>query len=228
MKLYTYCLRYDYGSAPNPYWGICTLVICKPVIRRTAEVGDWVVGFCSASFENSKYPRHIVYAMQVTDKMMLKEYDAFCQQNYPGKIPIWGSRDYRRRVGDCIYDFSSGDDDPILRDGVHNEANRERDLNGYYALISNHFYYFGDKPRKLPLNLEPIVHKTPGHKSNANADYVNEFIEWIKNIGLTPNTPRRKPQLIDEIMNDPQARLRCASRDLEISNEDEEVLEGTI
>jgi len=42
--LYTYCIPYDDGAAPNPYWGICTLVICKPVIRRTAEVGDWIVG----------------------------------------------------------------------------------------------------------------------------------------------------------------------------------------
>lgn len=32
--LYTYCIPYDDGAAPNPYWGICTLVICKPVIRR--------------------------------------------------------------------------------------------------------------------------------------------------------------------------------------------------
>ena len=45
MKLYTYCLRYDDGAAPNPYWGVCTLVICKPAIRRSAEPGDWVVVF---------------------------------------------------------------------------------------------------------------------------------------------------------------------------------------
>ena len=41
-KLYSYCLPYDDGAAPNPFWGTCTLVICKPAIRRTARVGDWI------------------------------------------------------------------------------------------------------------------------------------------------------------------------------------------
>ena len=45
--LFTYCIPIDDGAAPNPYWGICTLVICKPVIRRVANVGDWVVGIGS-------------------------------------------------------------------------------------------------------------------------------------------------------------------------------------
>ena len=42
--LYSYTIPYDDGAAPNPYWGVLTLAICKPVIRRTAEIGDWVVG----------------------------------------------------------------------------------------------------------------------------------------------------------------------------------------
>ena len=228
MKLYTYLLRYDYGSAPNPYWGICTLVICKPVIRRTADIGDWVVGFCSASFENNKYPCHIVYAMKVTGKMTMKEYDEHCRKKHRKKIPNWGSRDYRRRVGDCIYDYSSGGGDPILRVGVHTEENRDRDLGGCYALISNRYYYFGNKPRELPIHLEPIVHKTRNHKSNANADYVNEFVEWIESLELNTNKLHVKPQLWKEIMNDPEARSKCAARDLEIANEDEEVSAETV
>jgi hypothetical protein len=39
-KLYSYCIPVDDGAAPNPFWDICTLVICKPVIRRTAQIGD--------------------------------------------------------------------------------------------------------------------------------------------------------------------------------------------
>jgi hypothetical protein len=49
MILYSYCLRYDDRAAPNPYHGICTLVICKPAIRRTANVGDWIIGLGSVS-----------------------------------------------------------------------------------------------------------------------------------------------------------------------------------
>lgn len=49
MKLYRYVMTYDTGLAPNPYHGYCTLALCKPQIRRTAQVGDWIMGFGSVS-----------------------------------------------------------------------------------------------------------------------------------------------------------------------------------
>lgn len=65
--LYTYCIPYDDGAAPNPYWGICTLAICKPVIRRVARVGDWVVGTGSSHSPIGDVAGAVVYAMQVTE-----------------------------------------------------------------------------------------------------------------------------------------------------------------
>ncbi|MBC6697349.1 Nmad2 family putative nucleotide modification protein [Hymenobacter puniceus] len=44
MALYSYVLRFDTGDAPNPYGGVCTLAVCKPAIRRTAQIGDWILG----------------------------------------------------------------------------------------------------------------------------------------------------------------------------------------
>ena len=78
--LYTYVMPYDGGSAPNPYWGICTLVICKPKIRLSAQVGDWVVGTgsirarvtdrefrdMSGRVERSRYAAGIVLLGRVT------------------------------------------------------------------------------------------------------------------------------------------------------------------
>jgi len=46
-RLYSYTIPIDDGAAPNPFWGTCTLAICKPAIRRTAKVGNWVVGLGS-------------------------------------------------------------------------------------------------------------------------------------------------------------------------------------
>lgn len=40
-QIYSYVLRYDDGVAPNPYGGVCTLAICKPVIRKKPK---WVIG----------------------------------------------------------------------------------------------------------------------------------------------------------------------------------------
>ena len=42
-RVYTYVLASDVGFAPNPFAGYCTVACCKPVIRRTARVGDWIV-----------------------------------------------------------------------------------------------------------------------------------------------------------------------------------------
>ena len=39
MTLYSYIVAYDGGSAPNPFHEFCTLAICKPGMRRTAEKG---------------------------------------------------------------------------------------------------------------------------------------------------------------------------------------------
>ena len=194
MKLYTYCLRFDDGAAPNPYWGLCTLVICKPAIRRTAVVGDWVVGLGSANSPVGNISNCVVYAMKVTEKMSMAEYDDFCRRQFPRKIPKWGSRYFRERMGDCIYDFSAKAA-PGLRESVHSEANRERDLGGKNALISRHFFYFGDHPVKLPDHLRPIMHTTQGHKSGANAEYLGAFVEWIEGLGYCPNQLHGKPQL---------------------------------
>src|ERR1700690_770432 len=149
MRLYTYCLRYDDGAAPNPYWGICTLVICKPAIRRTAEIGDWIVGLGSVNSPIGDKSDYLVYAMKVTEKMTMQEYDQFCLTKYPMKIPDWRSRPYIRGRGGGLYDYSAGSI-PKMRWGIHNAANEVRDLSGIYALVSKHFYYFGDRPIKLP------------------------------------------------------------------------------
>ena len=64
-SLFSYCLRYDAGAAPNPFWDICTLTICKPVIRRTAKRGDWVIGIGSREFKEIYITKSIVYAMEI-------------------------------------------------------------------------------------------------------------------------------------------------------------------
>ena len=198
MKLYSYCLKNDSGAAPNPYWGVCTLVICKPEIRKTANIGDWIVGIGSANSPIGDISDCVVYAMKVTDRKTMKEYDQFCKNRLQGKIPDCNHKTYARRVGDCIYDYSASDN-PELRDGVHNEGNRGTDLGGEYALLSDYFWYFGDKPVRLPKGLLPIRHPSPGHKSNANDPYIFEFIKWIENLPFQPNKIHGEPQMRDQI-----------------------------
>src|SRR5690242_16400143 len=154
-RLFSYTLRYDYGSAPNPYWGVCTLTICKPEIRRRAKRGDWVVGLGSKDSPIGDISDSVVYAMKVTDKKSLRDYDRFCRNNFRAKIPSWSSTVFKKRVGDCIYDYSRSNN-PTQRKGIHDSKCRRTDLRGKYALLSTHFYYFGDHPVRLPSYLKGI------------------------------------------------------------------------
>ncbi|MFX0125956.1 MAG: hypothetical protein ACFFAE_20210 [Candidatus Hodarchaeota archaeon] len=206
MKLFSYCLRYDDGAAPNPFWGICTLTICKPAIRRTASIGDWVVGTGSKKVRgHGDLSNRLVYAMKITDKKTLKEYDSFCREKAPKKIPDWEHRDYRRRLGDCLYDYSTKP--PIQRKGVHNKKNVKTDLSGKNSLISNHFYYFGDKPIAIPESLKPIVLQRQGHRKDLNETYIPLFLEWIEGQNLELNTLYGNPQL--NIFDDPACQSAC-------------------
>lgn len=176
-RLFTYTIPVDDGAAPNPYWGYCTLTICKPRIRSVAEVGDWVVGIGSMS---KGFEGRVVYAMKITQVIPLTSYEEFVLKYCPEKIPDISNADIRRRVGDCIYDYSSRI--PKIRKSVHDESNRDTDLSGKNSLVSNDFYYFGNKPVPLPKNLLNITHPTQGHKSTANNPYVSEFETWIRGL----------------------------------------------
>jgi hypothetical protein len=192
-RLFSYCIPIDDGAAPNPFWGLCTLVICKPKIRRAASVGDWIVGTGSCHSPIGDVSSRIVYAMRVSKKLPMSEYDAFAREHCPGKIPDWSHDDPRRRLGDAIYDFRSNP--PRLRPSVHNEGNRERDLSGGYALISDHFFYFGDQPRLLPPALRRIARQRQGHRSVANDALLKPFLAWLDRLGLRANRLYGTPQL---------------------------------
>jgi hypothetical protein len=216
-RLFTYCIPYDDGAAPNPYWGVCTLVICKPRIRKAANLGDWIVGTGAIKSPIGDVSGQVVYAMKVTQKMSLEEYDIYTKSRLPNKIPDWRNKDKRKRLGDSIYDFSKGL--PIQRRSVHNEYNITTDLSGRYALLSDHFYYFGNKPIPLPLELRDIVKQGQGHRSNQNAPYFDSFVEWLEGLGYKANTLLGEPQF-DLFANEQNVSL-CAKARCSEAEEDE-------
>ena len=69
--MFSYVVRYDFGFAPNPFHGVCTLATCKPQIRRAAAVGDWVVGTGSAP---NRLTGRLVYSMRVSEAMSYDDY----------------------------------------------------------------------------------------------------------------------------------------------------------
>jgi hypothetical protein len=188
-----------------------------------AKIGDWVVGTGSKNSPKGDLSGKVVYAMKITDKMEMSKYDEYVRKFLPWKIPDWRNEEYAKRVGDAIYDFSSKS--PKLRTGVHKEKNRETDLGGLYALLSKHFYYFGDQPVPLPPSLMGIVRQGQGHRSRSNVAFVDQFIDWIENLGKPRNETIGKPQLIlsasDESGECARIRRSCAIADEEITDQEE-------
>ncbi len=221
MRLFTYCITYDTGAAPNPFWGLCTLAICKPVIRRVANVGDWV---CATGSVEDGMENKVIYAMKITQKMTLEEYDDFCREQQQNKIPDWKGNDPKRRVGDCIYYFVNGD--PHLRDSVHDKSNMSTDLGGIYALLSDDFYYFSREGVSLPERLMPIVKQGQAHKSDSNDNYKEDFVNWItgtKEFEKYKNNSSEVLPMHFKDIEDVNCCLKCSKRDIESDLEDEKL-----
>lgn len=222
-RLYTYCLPYDDGAAPNPTDGVCTLVICKPRIRATAKVGDWIVGTGAMHARRGDGTSHdmsgrMIYAMKVSRVMSMQEYDKYTREHLPGKIPQTDSD-----RGDSIYDFSGRE--VVQRPGPHLPANMKTDLGGKNALLAEEFYYFGDAAPQLPEHLVAIAQNRQGHRVRLNAEFLSPFVGWIESLNLAPGSVLGAPLMAgsDEI-----CRRWCATCRADDDEQDDEVVSAVV
>ena len=162
----------------------------------------------------------VIYAMRVSRSSSMRDYDEFCRAELRGKIPDWRSRNFKNRVGDCIYDFANREE-PRLRRSVHNKRHRETDLGGKNVLLSDHFLYFGNRPRRLPAHLFPIIHQAQGHKSWANAPYLDAFEHWIGTLNLQPNKTYGEPIGKPLMMRHAKVAAKCRADDCQADSEEE-------
>lgn len=186
--LFTYRITHDTGFAPNPFGGVCTLVTCKPKIRLAAMPGDWIAAIAAASPELRSHKNRLLYAMRVTTKMTMAEYDELTRKTLKIKLAEAHSNDPVKRVGDSIFDFRY--DPPTPRPSMHSHSPKTlaKDQRGGYALLSDHFYYFGDKAIELPTGMLTIFPQSQGHRSAANDEFFDAFVAWIEGLGFPPNT----------------------------------------
>jgi hypothetical protein len=157
-QIYYYILRYDDGIAPCVDSGALTLAICKPMIRRTAKEGDWVMGISPKA-----HGHKLCYAAQVTEKINGQEY--------------YVARRFRKR-GDRIYSFN-GSRFQLRNHSVHTEADRGTDL-GRYPVYKNSvvlrsargaFWYFGKKAIDIPRDQFPALNRRLDRLSQGHRVY---------------------------------------------------------
>ncbi len=215
-RLFSYTIPVDDGAAPNPFGGLCTLAICKPGIRKVAQIGDWIAGCGSKNAPSGDLSGRLVYAMRVAEVHSLADYDRLAPKKWPSRIPKVNSKDLGERLGDCIYDFSTTP--TSQRAGVHDSTNQQTDLSGENALIASHFLYFGSKAIRLPAHLKGICHQMRGHRSDSNAPFVQPFIDWLASLRLVPGQLYGWPDYIVDWGNAPHCGCRSRQADGENDN----------
>lgn len=150
-KIYIYVVDRDFGFAPNPFHGYCTLATCKPRIRNTSGIGDWVIGVGGSTL---KATGRCVFAMRVSRIITFNEY--WTNPEYKDKKPVRnGSK--KMLLGDNIYYFNEADaawqqaaSHHSNPDGTINTANKDRDTQSRNVLIADYFYYFGSNAPDFP------------------------------------------------------------------------------
>jgi Nucleotide modification associated domain 2 len=186
MIIYSYRLDHDLGLAPNPFGKFCTLTVCKPDIRKSKrlKLGDWIIGTGSKALEGTtgrKLTNKLIYAMRLTDRISLESY--WSDSRFQYKKPIMNGTlttmfgdnfYYKDEFGNWIQEDSAHSN----ADGSINHKHLKTDTKGNNALISEHFYYFGDNAPIIPKELSGICHSTQGQKI-LDAQLSVDFVKWI-------------------------------------------------
>jgi hypothetical protein len=130
-RIYFYKLTADNGGAPCIRYGLLSLAICKPTIRKTAREGDLIFGFAANSLHRDN---RLIYVARVTKKLC-------------GGVYYKNSRYSRRR--DCIYQLSGMRFVWKKSSAYHGPEQINHDLGQHpdypraNVLLSRDFRYFG-------------------------------------------------------------------------------------
>ncbi|MDT4329135.1 hypothetical protein BJL95_02030 [Methylomonas sp. LWB] len=196
--LYTYAITRDYGFAPNPFHGICTLATCKPDIRKSANIGDWILGIGGSNMNSAS--RKCIFLMKVTKKISFQEY--WHDPIYSIKKPLRNGSQVRM-VGDNIYhvdlhgNWLQEDSHHSNPDGSINHENLKRDAGKTDdVLLSDKFLYFGHKAIEIDLDSIGYHHRI--------RNYTKNLITESNNTGMLLNSILEKHQKnLNLVISDP-------------------------
>lgn len=195
-NVYFYVVNYDLGFAPNPFDGVCTLACCMPTVRRTARLGDWIVGMGGRAL---KATGSCIYAMRVDGDLSFDQY--WASERFRGKRPARnGSR--KKMVGDNIYHRDPATGLWLQENSVHSRLdggqdalNTRHDTQTDRILFSDKFFYFGaSAPAVPPAMLKQIGFKNGRGHRKYDLKKCGSFLAWVeKQGGGHPNLLRCDP-----------------------------------
>jgi hypothetical protein len=180
-------MRRDYGFAPNPFYGYCTLATCKPQIRLSACIGDWIIG--TGAKDKNNLAGYLIYGMKVDEVM---DFDTYWNDHrFLCKRPVLNGS-LKQLYGDNIYhrcrnQWIQANSHHSLENGYPNERNINYDTRINRLLISRKFVYYGSAAIKIPEDFrlyhptgEDICCNGRGHRVKSNEIAVT-FETWLEN-----------------------------------------------
>lgn len=184
MRIYTYIVARDYGFAPNPFYGTCTLATCKSPIRNTASIGDWVMGTGPAT---KRLQGRLVYCMKVAQTLSFDEYwndEAFIRKRPRRDGPI------KAAYGDNIYHRSpesiwlQADSHHSLEDGSTNSENVSSDTKVDRVLVGASYSYWGRDAIEIPAEFTDgdvsIVRSGVGYRCHFPSEFARAIDAWLE------------------------------------------------
>lgn len=173
-RVISYVVASDTGLAPNIMGGICTLTVCKPVIRRVAKKGDLIVGFSTARDDRHK----VIYAMYVDEKILYEDY--FNDSRFQCKKPIYLSN------GDNFFSKNQNQLQIAFKNAAHygKEIAIQRDLKTPFSIVGKQFWYFGRNAPILPIALHGTkltLNDTyrRGHRITTTPTSIDTLQKWL-------------------------------------------------
>lgn len=180
MTVFSYVIEHDFGFAPNPFHGACTLACCKPKIRKKATVGDYILGTGAA---RPKLIGHLIYWMRVDEVTTFDQY--WSDRRFHRKKPVMSGTTFLR-YGDNIYhhdgrkDFKQEDSFHSLEDGSISIGDLHRDTGETdKVLVGREFTYWGRSGVKVPDQLACFVKKGPGHRCQFTEEQIAALLAWL-------------------------------------------------
>ena len=189
MRLFSYVVARDYGFAPNPFFGVCTLATCKPTIRRIGSVGDWIIG---TGGKQGNQKGCLVYVMRITEAMTFNEY--WDDKRFLHKRPnLRGSK--KQAFGDNIYfqdeigQWQQQNSHHSYANGSPNPHNICHDTKADRVLLSEDYAYWGGLGVSIPQRFRNYngydICAGRGHKSQFPEDLIRDFVAWFRGLGVS-------------------------------------------
>lgn len=179
-RLLSYVIASDDGLAPNIDGGVCTLSVCKPIIRKTAQVGeDMILGFSSRWHGEHR----LIYAMSVDEKIAFDAY--FNAPEFAMKKPS-----DTHSAGDNFYQPTPCGKSHYIENTHAAHFNKKGKImsqtSAPYALIGRRFWYFGDNAPNVPFCiLKDTDIAIPGqsrraHRVTDDPEKIQSFMQWLE------------------------------------------------